>query len=92
MSTTVRTVIALTFGALTILISLAQYGGLVAARRKGRGYSFVPFIGAILGVTACLLAPWQGSRWLLPLVFVLDPTPIMFLWVLVRPSRPTKSS
>lgn len=78
-----RAVIALALGALTILLAIAQFSALIANSRKGRGYSFVPFIGAILGVAACLVAPWRWSNWLLPATLVLDPTPPLFLWAFV---------
>jgi hypothetical protein len=74
---------ALGLGALTILIGLGQWTALAIARRQRRGFSFIPFIPASLGTVACVLAPWHGSGWLLPLVFVLDPTPVMFLFVLL---------
>jgi hypothetical protein len=83
MSMGVRGVVAIGLGALTIFLAVAQFGGLISASRKGRGYSFVPFFGASFGVGACLLAPWHGSRWLVPLAFILDPTPVLFLWALV---------
>jgi hypothetical protein len=89
---TVRAAIALGLGALSVLLALLQFGALVSTSRKGKGYSFVPFIGAILGVSACLLAPWEGSGWLLPIAFLLDPTPTMFLWALVTGTSRGKPS
>ena len=82
MLTNVRAVVAVGLGALAILLAVAQLGAVISALRKGRGYSLVPFVGAILGVGACLVAPWHGTGWLVPLAFVLDPTPMTFLWVL----------
>jgi hypothetical protein len=79
-----RGIVACVLGALAALMALSQLGALIAASRTRRGYSFVPLIPAIVGVAACLVAPWPRSGWLLPIAFVLDPTPIMYLAVLVR--------
>lgn len=81
MSTTARALMAMGFGGLGILLALGQVVVLIAARRRQSGYSLVPFVGAILGVAACLVAPWSGSAWFLPLAFVLDPSPVVLLWV-----------
>jgi hypothetical protein len=87
---TVRAAIALGLGALTLLLVLLQFGARVSARREGQGYSFVPFIGAILGVSACLLAPWEGSGCLLPIAFALDPTPSFVCLPVDSERRPTR--
>ena len=70
--------VSLTLGGLALLVAILQVGGLIAARRKGRSYSLVPFLGAILGVSACLIAPWRMSVYAIPVFLVLDPTPVTF--------------
>jgi hypothetical protein len=84
MLVSVRAIAAVGLGAMTILFALGQFAAVISAKRKGRRFSYVPFVGAILGVGACLVAPWQGSRWLVPIAFILDPTPLMFLSVMVK--------
>ena len=73
-----RIAVALTLGSLALLVAVLQIGGLIAARRGGRSYSFVPFLGAALGVSACLIAPWSMSVFVIPAFLVLDPTPVTF--------------
>ena len=70
--------VGLTLGGLALLVAILQVAGLMAARRKGRSYSFVPFLGAILGVSACLIAPWRMSVYAIPVFLVLDPTLVTF--------------
>jgi hypothetical protein len=73
-----RAVVASVFGGLAVVVAILQVGGLIAARRKGRSYSFVPFVGALLGVAACFIAPWKNTVYAIPAFLVLDPTPVMF--------------
>jgi hypothetical protein len=80
---TTRAVIAAGLGLLAVLIAGMQIAALVARRQTGRGYSFIPLIPAMIGVAACLVAPWPGSAWLVPMAFVLDPTPVLSLYALV---------
>ena len=78
-----RSVVALLLGGLAILLAILQIAAAISARRQGRSYSLVPFLGAVLGVTACLIAPWKHSAYAIPLVLVVDPTPLTFAFVLV---------
>ena len=73
-----RVVIASVFGGVSVVVAVLQVGGLIAARRQGRSYSFLPFLGALLGVAACFIAPWKNSIYAIPAFLVLDPTPVMF--------------
>ena len=61
--------------------------GLISASRQGRSYSFVPFVGALLGIAACLVAPWRHSAYAIPIFFVLDPTPVMFAFAAIKDRR-----
>jgi hypothetical protein len=67
------------FGGLAIVLAILQVAALIAATRQKRGYSFVPFLGALLWIAACLVAPWKQSWYALPLFLVVDPTPVLFL-------------
>lgn len=78
-----REVGAVVLGGLAILVAILQIGGAISARRQGRGYSLVPFVGAILGVAGCLFAPWRHAACAIPLFLVLDPTPVMFTLLVV---------
>src|SRR5260370_6693796 len=49
-----RAVADLVFGGLAVLIAILHIRAEIWARRQGRGYSFVPFLGAILGVRGLL--------------------------------------
>ena len=73
-----RMVGALALGGLAVLVAILQIGGAISARRQGRGYSFVPFLGAVFGVAGCLIAPWRHSAYAIPIFLILDPTPLMF--------------
>jgi hypothetical protein len=75
---TLRSVAALVLGGLAVLVTILQIGGAIAARRQGRSYSFVPFVGALLGTVGCLIAPWRHSAYAIPIFLVLDPTPVTF--------------
>jgi hypothetical protein len=81
---TLRSVAALILGGLAVLVAILQLGGAISARRKGRSYSFVPFLGALLGVGGCLVAPWRHSAYAIPIFFVLDPTPATFAFLTVK--------
>jgi hypothetical protein len=78
-----RAVAALVLGGLAVLIAILQIGAAISARRHGRGYSFVPFLGAIVGVGGCLIAPWQHAAYAIPIFLVLDPTPVMFTFAAI---------
>jgi len=75
---TLRSLAALVLGDLAVLLAILQIGGAISAHRRGRSYSFVPFLGAILGTVGCLTAPWRHSVYAIPIFLVLDPTPITF--------------
>jgi hypothetical protein len=78
-----RTVAALVFAGLAVLLAILQVGGMISARRRHRNYSLMPFIGAILGVAACLIAPWKHTAYAIPIFLVLDPTPLMLLFLVI---------
>jgi hypothetical protein len=73
-----RSVAALILGGLAVVVAIFQVGGAISARRQGRSYSLVPFLGALLGIAGCLLAPWRHSACAIPIFLVLDPTPVLF--------------
>jgi hypothetical protein len=74
-----RVVLAAALGGLAVLLAIFQIAGHVSALRQKRSYSWVPFIGASLGIAACLVAPWRNSVYAIPAFLVLDPTPAMFI-------------
>jgi hypothetical protein len=76
---TMRVVLAAVLGGLAVLLAIVQIAGMVSAFRQKRSHSWVPFIGAILGIAACLVAPWRNSVYAIPVFLVLDPTPAMFV-------------
>ena len=78
-----REVVAVVLGGLAVVIAILQVGGAISASRQGRGYSLVPFLGAILGVAGCLIAPWRPARYAIPIFLVLDPTPAMFAFAAI---------
>jgi len=80
---TLRFVAALVLGGLAVVVAILQIGGMISARREGRGYSLVPFIGALLGVAGCLVAPWKHSSYAIPIFLILDPTPVMFAFLAI---------
>jgi hypothetical protein len=49
-------------GALSVLILLCNWGGTVRAIRTGRNYSWVPLLGGLFGMAACLTCPWPAVR------------------------------
>jgi hypothetical protein len=78
-----RTVVALVFAGLAVLVAILQVGGLISARRRHRNYSLVPLIGAILGVAACLIAPWKHTAYAIPIFLLLDPTPVFLVLAVI---------
>lgn len=78
-----RSVAALVLGGLAVLLAILQLSAAISARRQGRSYSLVPFIGALLGTAACLIAPWRHSAYAIPIFLFLDPTPFTFAFVLI---------
>jgi hypothetical protein len=75
-----RAIAAIVLGGLAVLVAALQAAALIAARRVNRSYSFVPFVGAVLGVAACLIAPWRNSAYVIPIFLLLDPTPLLFAY------------
>jgi hypothetical protein len=80
---TLRSLAALILGGLAVLVAILQVGGVMSARRQGRGYSLVPFVGALLGVAGCLVAPWRHSVYAIPIFLILDPTPITLAFLVI---------
>jgi hypothetical protein len=81
---TLRSVAALVLGGLAVVVAILQIGGAISARRRGYSYSFVPFLGALLGTVGCLIAPWRHSAYAIPIFLFLDPTPVTFGFLAVR--------
>jgi hypothetical protein len=79
----------LVLGGLAVIVAILQIGGLVSAGRRGRSYSFVPFVGALLGIAACLVGPWRYSAYAIPIFLVLDPTLVIFAFWAIK-GRPLK--
>jgi hypothetical protein len=80
----VRIYAAAAFGGLAIVLGILQDAALIAATRKQRSYSFVPLVGALLWIAACLVASWKQSWYALPLFLVVDPTPAFLLVAALR--------
>jgi hypothetical protein len=80
---TFRSLAALILWGLAVLVAILQLGAIISAHRQRRGYSLVPFVGALLGVTGCLVAPWTHSAYGIPIFLVLDPTPVMFAFLAI---------
>ncbi len=74
-----RIIASAVFGGLAIVLAILQVAALVAALRQKRGYSFVPFVGALLWILACIVSPWKQSWYAIPLFLVIDPTPTLFV-------------
>ena len=53
------------------------------ARRRGRGYSSVPFIGGVAGAGACLCCPVHGVGYFAWVPLLLDVTIVRFVAFLV---------
>jgi hypothetical protein len=73
-----RAIVALVFAGLALLMAILQVGALISAKRASRSYSLVPFLGAIVGIAACLIAPWKNAVYAIPLFLILDPSPVLF--------------
>jgi hypothetical protein len=41
---------------------------------------FVPAVGALLGVAACLVCPWPGSARLIPVAVLADVSVAIWVW------------
>jgi hypothetical protein len=52
-----RAIAAMALGGLAVLVAALQVAAVISARRQNRSYSLVPFVGGVLGVAACLIAP-----------------------------------
>ena len=78
-----RAIAAGVLGGLAVLAAALQIAGAISARRQNRSYSLVPFVGAVLGVAACPIAPWKHSAYAIPIFLVLDPTPLFFAYATV---------
>jgi hypothetical protein len=78
----VRAITAMVLGGLAVLVAALQVAAMISIRRQkqNRSYSFVPFLGAALGVAACLIAPWRNSGYVIPIFLLLDPTPLLFAY------------
>lgn len=84
MWTNTRAIVSLVLGVAFLVLVIGQMVELMSARSRGRSYSFIPILPAVLGVTACLVAPWRGSVYAIPLELILDPTPLMIVVVALR--------
>ena len=73
-----RVVAAAVFASLAVLLAILQVAALIVASRRKRGYSLVPFLGALLWIAACLAAPWEQSWVAMPFALLVDPTPVLF--------------
>jgi len=80
---TARWIIAGVLGAVSLCVIVGNPVAGLIARRRGESYSFVPVVGGVTGVAACLACPAIGlSRWaLVPLI--MDATVPMALVVVV---------
>ena len=65
-------VIALALFALSVVIIIGNPIAGFIAQRRGRHFSFIPFVGGILGCIACLLCPVPAVRWFAWAPLVLD--------------------
>lgn len=54
------------------LVVSANLGGEIRAKRSGRNFSAVPFVGGILGLLAVLVLPVENRTWLSAVVILLD--------------------
>ncbi len=85
-----RWVGAALLGALSLIIIVGNPLAARAEVRAGRGYSWIPIIGGMLGASAIMLAPLGTLRQRLYVAwipFVLDLTIPMVIWALVQTSR-----
>ena len=74
----VRVIAAAALGSIAVLMAILQVAAVLAASRRKRGYSLVPFLGGLLWIAACLVAPWRESWYALPFFVIVDPTPAFF--------------
>lgn len=81
-----RTFAAAALGGLAVLLAIGQVAAMIAASRRKRCYSLVPFLGALLWIAACLVAPWKGSWYAIPFFLVVDPTPALFVVAVLKGS------
>jgi hypothetical protein len=75
-----RAIAALTLGGIAVLVAAVQVAAAISARRQNRPYSLVPFVGSVLGIAACLIAPWRNSAFAIPIFLLLDPTSLFFAY------------
>ena len=80
---TVRWIIAGLLGALSLTVIVGNPIAALIAQRRGECYSFVPVVGGITGVAACLLCPAIGFSWWALVPLFMDVTVPMALVVLV---------
>lgn len=80
----VRIFVAAVLGGLAVVVVILQVLAAIEAIRQKRSYSFVPFLGALLWIAACLVAPWRQSLYALPLFLVIDPTPAFFVVAVLK--------
>jgi hypothetical protein len=83
-----RAIVAGALGVLAVLVAVVQVASAIFAGRQNRSYSLVPFVGAVLGVAACLIAPWRHTAYAIPIFLLLDPTPLFFVYAAVTGRSP----
>lgn len=78
--TAVAWILVAVLGTLSLLLIIGNpIVGFLAQRRK-ENYSWVPFLGGILGAFSLLLCPVHGVRWFAWIPLILDLTFPMFLY------------
>ena len=80
---TARWIVAAVTGAISLFCIVGNPVTAWLARRQGRNYSWVPFVGAMCGVLSCVACPAIGLSWWMLLPVVLDLTVPMFVYVVV---------
>jgi hypothetical protein len=77
-----RWIAAILLASFAVVVDIGNIAGPIAARKAGRNYSFVPFVGALSGAAACLACPWPGSAKLIPVAVLADiSVAIWILWL-----------
>ena len=78
--TTLTWALTIIFGALSLLLIVGNPVAGVMARRRGKNYSFAPFLGGILGVLSLLFCPIHGVCCFAWVPLILDLSFPMFLY------------